>query len=150
MTLILNSVDRWGYLQVGSTVPKHIRPLISRTVTLEYASVVCKEAFGITTKPNVTAINKYGSLGISYPRLAFVDGEVDPWRPAGPHATNAPPRRSTVEEPFILIEDAVHHWDENGLFPNETTATLPPTPVREAQEEERDFVLEWLDGTFSC
>jgi hypothetical protein len=43
-----------------------------------------------------------------------------------------------------LIEGAVHHWDENGLFPNETTKDLPPKPVKKAQREEVKFVKAWM------
>jgi hypothetical protein len=57
-------------------------------------------------------------------------------------------RTSTASEPFILISEAVHHWDENGLFPNETVKTapdfLPPVPVHETQEQEVMFVKEWM------
>ncbi|RDL34351.1 Uncharacterized protein BP5553_07479 [Venustampulla echinocandica] len=143
---------QWGYLQTGSGAPADQLPLVSRTGTLEYNSVVCKLAFNITTPPDVNAINKYGGFGISYPRLAFVDGEQDPWRPATPHASpfnaTAANRTSTTSEPFILIAGAVHHWDENGLYPNETNnkpgELLPPQPVRDAQREELRFVKEWL------
>lgn len=34
--------------------------------------------------------------------------------------------------------------DENGLFPNETTANLPPAPVAHAQAAEASFVRAWL------
>ena len=100
----------------------------------------------ITTPSNVDAVNKYGGYNISYPRLAFIDGSADPWRPATPHAfeQGAKQRNSTASEPFILIDGAVHHWDENGLFPNETTASLPPPPVADTQKEEVQFVLEWM------
>lgn len=91
------------------------------------------------------AVNKYGGFNLRYPRLAFVDGEWDPWRAAGPHAIGLPTRPSTVSEPFILIAKAVHHWDENGLFPNETTAELPPKPVADAQKQEAVFVKKWLE-----
>ena len=136
----------WGYLQTGSGVPKDQLPLISRTIDLEYTSLVCKYGFNITTPPNTDAVNKYGGYNISYPRLAFVDGQQDPWRPATPHAfaQGAKHRKSTVSEPFILIAGAVHHWDENGLFLNETTATLPPKPVVNAQRDERYFVQKWV------
>ncbi|KAF2138299.1 uncharacterized protein K452DRAFT_290884 [Aplosporella prunicola CBS 121167] len=135
---------QWGYLQTGSGVPADILPLVSRLVDLEYASTVCRYAFNITTPSDVEAINKYGGFGISYPRLALIDGEVDPWRQASSHAFAAPNRTSTDSEPFILISGAVHHWDENGLFPNETTATLPPKAVAEAQKAEERFVRKWM------
>jgi len=143
---------QWGFLQTGSGAPKNILPLTSRLNTLEWESIICVEAFNITTPPDVNAINKHGGFAISYPRLAFVDGQIDPWRPATPHASpfnlTAHNRTSTISEPFILIADAVHHWDENGLFPNETDNNpqdlLPPLPVREAQAEEIAFLKEWM------
>ncbi|KAH9219793.1 putative serine protease K12H4.7 [Leptodontidium sp. 2 PMI_412] len=143
---------QWGYLQTGSGYPDDILPLVSRTSDLEYNSLVCKYAFNITTPPDVDAINKFGGFGISYPRLAIIDGEQDPWRPATPHAspfnTTAVNRTDTVSEPFSLIAGAVHHWDENGLFPNQTVDSppdfLPPIPVRDVQAQEIMFVLEWM------
>jgi hypothetical protein len=39
--------------------------------------------------------------------------------------------------------------DENGVFPNETTPTVPPTPVANTQKAEISFVKEWLKGTSS-
>ncbi|KAJ8128597.1 hypothetical protein O1611_g5034 [Lasiodiplodia mahajangana] len=69
---------QWGYLQTGSGVPKNELPLISRTIDLEYSSLICRDAFNITKQADVNAINKYGGFNLSYPRLAFVDGEWDP------------------------------------------------------------------------
>ncbi|KAI0431898.1 peptidase S28 [Xylaria sp. FL1042] len=135
---------QWGYLQTGSGVPENELPLISRTIDLEYSSVICRDAFNLTEPANVDVINKYGGFNISYPRLAFVDGEWDPWRAAGVHAIGLPIRESTTSEPYILISKAVHHWDENGLFPNETTAELPPAPVVDAQKQEATFVKAWV------
>lgn len=142
----------WGYLQTGSGYPSDVLPLISRTIDLEYSSLVCKYAFNITTPPNVDAVNKHGGFNISYPRLAIIDGEQDPWRPATPHASpfnsTAVNRTSTASEPFELIAGAVHHWDENGLFPNQTVDSppdyLPPPPVKYVQAVEVAFVLEWM------
>ncbi|CAL8577457.1 hypothetical protein XPA_003285 [Xanthoria parietina] len=139
---------QWGYLQTGSGVPADRLPLVSRLLTLQYNSLICRYAFNITTPPDTDAINKYGGFNITYPRLAIIDGEEDPWRGASPHsvlAKNGGNRTSTIEEPFLLIEGAVHHWDENGLFPNETTATLPPAPVKEVQAQEVGFVKAWLE-----
>lgn len=140
--------SQWGFLQTGSGVPLDELPLVSRLLTLEYNSLICRYAFNITTPPNTDAINKYGGFNISYPRLAIIDGEEDPWRGASPHSVQAPNggyRTSTLERPYLLIEGAVHHWDENGLFPNETTATLPPKPVREVQAQEVEFVKACLE-----
>ncbi|KAE8454192.1 hypothetical protein EG329_005117 [Mollisiaceae sp. DMI_Dod_QoI] len=143
---------QWGYLQTGSGFPASELPLVSRTQDLAYESLICNYAFNISSPPNVTAINKYGGFNISYPRLAIIDGEQDPWRPATPHAspfnTTAVNRTSTADEPYFLISGAVHHWDENALFPNQTVNDppdyLPPVPVRDTQSQEVIFVLEWM------
>lgn len=138
----------WGYLQTGSGTPDGQLPLISRLLDIEFFSIVCRAAFNITTPPDIGIINKHGGYGISYPRLAIIDGEQDPWRPATPHASpfiaDVHNRTNTASEPFLLIEGGVHHWDENGLLWNETTEILPPRPVREVQRLEMDFVKEWM------
>jgi len=53
---------------------------------------------------------------------------------------------STTDQPVILVKGAGHVWDEYELFANETTATLPPPPIVEAQEKMVNFVKAWLDG----
>ncbi|KAK3362495.1 peptidase S28 [Lasiosphaeria hispida] len=135
----------WGYLTTGSGVPATQLPLISRLVDLNYSSVTCQLAFNITAPSNVDAVNRHGGFDISYSRLAIIDGEKDPWRQATPHAIHLPERESTTSEPFLLIKDGVHHWDENGLFPNETTAELPPPPIIEVQKAEVEFVNAWME-----
>jgi len=134
----------WGYFVTGSGVPENQLPLMSRLIDLTYTSFICKEAFNISKIPDVKAINKHGGFQISYPRLAIIDGERDPWRAATPHAIGLPERESTIDEPFILIQNGVHHWDEYGLFPNETTADLPPKPVVEVHKAQVDFVKAWM------
>ncbi|RYO86118.1 hypothetical protein DL764_009056 [Monosporascus ibericus] len=134
----------WGYLQTGSGVPPDRLPLVSRAIDLEYTSIVCREAFNMTEPANVENINKYGAFNISHSRLAFVDGEWDPWRAAGVHALTLNERNSSVSEPYILIDGAVHHWDENGLLPNETMPDLPPPPVVYAKKQIKTFVSAWL------
>lgn len=99
----------------------------------------------MTAPPQLERINRHGGVGLRYPRLAFIDGERDPWRGAGPHRVGLAPRKSTPSEPFILIEGAVHHWDENGAFPNETRPGLLPQPVARAQRAEVEFVRGWLE-----
>ena len=137
-----------GYLQTGSGVPSTSLPLISRLLTLTYESTVCRNAFNLTHPANVSIINKHGGLNITYPRLAHIGGQADPWRPVTPLATLSEPdvlnMSSTASEPHVLIEGAVHHWDENGFFMNQTTKALPPGPVARAQGMEVGFIQEWL------
>lgn len=133
----------WGYIQTGDT-PKSILPLISRTLNLDYLTFFCRAEFNITTPSDVHAVNKYGGFDITYSRLAIIGGQADPWRPATPLADEARKRVSSTNHPVLEIPDAVHHWEENGLFANETTATLPPNAIVYAQEFEKDFVVQWL------
>ncbi len=92
------------------------------------------------------SINQYGGTNFSHPRVAFIDGEHDPWRQAGTHRVGAnEDRQSTDSEPFILIEGGVHHWDQYGARAvNATGSWLPPRQVAEAQKEEVRFVKLWL------
>jgi hypothetical protein len=110
----------------------------------------CRLAFNLTDPiiPDVDSINQYGAFNISYPRLAFVDGQADPWRWAGVHAPDAPKRVDWITEPYVQIKGAVHHWDEYGLFRNETNKGSVPEQVARAQEYERAFVKSWVDGEF--
>ncbi|KAI9896956.1 hypothetical protein N3K66_007978 [Trichothecium roseum] len=134
----------WGFLQTGSGAPDDILPMISRAVDLEYSSRQCREAFDLTEPANTDLVNKYGGHDIAYDRLAFVDGEWDPWRAAGVHAVGLPERESTTSRPMILIDDAVHHWDENGITDDQVTPDFPPPAVKEAKDQIREFILEWL------
>jgi hypothetical protein len=137
----------WGYIQTGDT-PKDIMPLVSRLIDLEYGTVSCRLGFNMSTPPDTDQVNKYGNFSIEYPRLAIIGGNADPWRPATPLADEAPERNSTTEEPVLLISHAVHHWEENGIFPNETTPILPPNQIVYAQEFLVNFVMAWMQGMY--
>jgi hypothetical protein len=90
--------------------PKHIRPIVSRTEDLASASKMCKTIFNRTiSQVNTASINQWGGVNISYPRLAHIDGESDPWKWAGPHAPYAQKRKDTIDEPFIEIQGGGHH-----------------------------------------
>ncbi len=136
--------SQWGFLQTGSGVPQGQLPLISRTIDLNFQGTICKDAFGITGPANTSAINAYGGYQISYSRLAFIDGQADPWRGATVHADGAPARYNTIDQPSYVIPGAVHHWDENGLFYNESTSSVPPSSVTSVQQTEISFVQAWL------
>lgn len=136
--------SQWGFFQTGSGVPQGVLPLISRTIDLDFQEIICRDAFGITSQPQTNIINAYGGYSINYSRLAIIDGQADPWRGATPHAHAAPARSSSTDQPFELIRGAVHHWDENGVFANESESDVPPQPVIQAQLDEAAFVLAWL------
>lgn len=139
---------QWGYLQTGAGAPASVLPLVSRTIDTEYMSRICKYAFNITSPPDVDAINKYGGFNISYPRLAHIAGQADPWTPATPWAPSERQwewRRNDTSEPFLLIEGAVHHWDENGLEDGADERGRMPEAVRVVQEREVEFVRAWVE-----
>jgi hypothetical protein len=136
----------WGYIQTGNT-PSNIMPLISRTLDVEYLTFFCRAQFNITTPPDTDQVNKYGNYSIDYPRLAHLGGNADPWRPATP-LWYPESRNTTTDHPWLLISHGVHHWEENGIFENETTALLPPPQVVYAQQFLKNFVIDWVDGKF--
>lgn len=84
--------------------------MISRLLTLEYESEVCRYAFNLTSPADVSIINKHGGRNITYPRLAHIGGQADPWRPVTPLATLTEGEKdvlnstSTASEPWIVIE----------------------------------------------
>lgn len=147
----------WGYWVTGSGFDLSLgKPLLSRILDLEYENSYCESEFGITTPPNVTAINKWGGFDISYPRLAIINGLADTWREATPAADAASPRESTVSEPWIVIDDppedvwdglrgAGHHWEANGVFANQTQEKQPPKAIAEAQADIIQFVGTWIE-----
>ena len=69
---------QWGYFITGSGSTPDNLPLISRLIDLPYASQYRHQIFNITTSFNITAINKHGGFNFSFPRVAIIDGLVDP------------------------------------------------------------------------
>jgi hypothetical protein len=121
--------------------------MVSKLVTAEFSSYPCRSWFNITSRPNVDIINRHGGFNFRYPRVAFIDGRQDPWRSAGVHASHLTKRKSTPSEPFELIDWGVHHWDENGLDPEDVEKDVDPLPpqVSEMQKKEVEIVQRWLE-----
>ncbi|KAF8514159.1 serine carboxypeptidase S28-domain-containing protein [Gautieria morchelliformis] len=136
----------WGFFI--DAPPPNIPAIAAKALTVPYLSKICKQAyppgqfFTVPDQPDVASVNALGGFHISADRLAIVDGELDPWRPATPHSSYAylPPREDTTLRPFKLIPGAVHHWDENGL-PN--TSDEPPA-IQAIHNAEIGFVKAWL------
>ncbi|KAF7314636.1 hypothetical protein MKEN_00937300 [Mycena kentingensis (nom. inval.)] len=135
----------WGYFATAPPDPEHPR-IVSKLLTLNYESKICRQAFPpgkhftVPTMPNVTVVNELGDFDIKADRLAIIDGEIDPWRPATPHSDYAFDREDTILQPFKLIPGGVHHWDEWGLL----NLDEEPYEVRKIHEEMIHFVKEWL------
>ncbi|KAG0152169.1 hypothetical protein CROQUDRAFT_103153 [Cronartium quercuum f. sp. fusiforme G11] len=131
--------------------PSDTKPsIVSRYLTLPYQTRQCKQAFPpgahnrLPATPEVSRLNSYGGVKIEADRLAFIDGEFDPWIHATPHSPSAPHRTSTSLRPFYLINKAVHHWDENGIGGGLSNPKLPQE-IRDVLKFEVDFVSSWLD-----
>ncbi|KAI0365716.1 peptidase S28 [Pilatotrama ljubarskyi] len=135
----------WGYFSTAPP-PGHPR-IVSRRLTLEYESKICKQAyppgkhFVVPPLPNVTAVNVLGDYDIEADRLAIIDGEVDPWRPVTPHSEYARDRVDTILRPFKLIPNAVHHYDEYGR----RNMSEEPPEIQLIHEEMIGFVVAWLE-----
>lgn len=134
----------YGFFMTGSGTPKDKKALLSRAVTREYVAWPCENWFNLTTPPDLDIINKYGGFNMSHSRLAWIDGKQDPWRAASPHAMGQPPRKSTISEPFILVDWGVHHWEEFGVRQGVEEEGLPPQNIVDIQQEMVHFVGEWL------
>ncbi|PIL22459.1 hypothetical protein GSI_15147 [Ganoderma sinense ZZ0214-1] len=135
----------WGYF---STAPPAGKPrIVSRLLTLEYESKICKQAyppgkhFVVPSFPNISAVNALGDFDIAADRLAIIDGEVDPWRPVTPHSDYARDREDTILRPFKVIGGGVHHWDENGR----RNLLEEPSQIQMIHEDIIVFVTSWLD-----
>ena len=145
---VYQTCTQWGYFITGAGTPADQPAMISRLIDYDYATLPCRTLFNITTRPDIDSINALGGFNFSYPRVALVDGEADPWRQATPHALGlgSESRRSTVEEPFLLIGGgATHHWDEYGLGEGAYGPGLPPKDVKDVQEREVGFARAWVE-----
>ncbi|KAK4050336.1 hypothetical protein OIO90_005129 [Microbotryomycetes sp. JL221] len=137
--------QEWGYW-IGCPPSEDMPSIVSRLLKPEYTSKICRLAFQdgrintIPARPNVTMINQFGGYNLKYDRLAFIDGDEDPWLYATPHSPHAKRRRDTTNKPFKLIKGGVHHWDENG----QSNSTQEPHRIQKIHEQEIDFVKEWL------
>lgn len=134
----------WGYFFTAPPDPEHPK-IVSKLMTMDYATKICQQAFPpgkyfiVPPLPNITTVNILGDFAISVDRLAFIDGDVDPWKPCTPHSRYADDRKDTILRPFKLIPGGV---DENGL----RNITDEPPEIQKIHYEMINFVLEWLEG----
>ncbi|KAI9455808.1 peptidase S28 [Lactarius psammicola] len=141
---------QWGYLTTAP--PSSIPTIISRLLDIDYQHKICGSTTAVPSLPNVTAVNSLGGFHIEADRLAFIDGEVDPWRPYTPHSTygGAVERDDTLLKPFKIIpvlkilsyQVAFITGTENGL----ENSSEEPEEIRQIHAETIEFVKEWLEG----
>ncbi|PWO00588.1 hypothetical protein FA09DRAFT_293849 [Tilletiopsis washingtonensis] len=152
----------WGFLQTSprvSTPAKDARTyhvsmpkLLSALVDREYMSRVCRQGFPagehykMPESPNVDWVNELGSFALSSSRLAIINGQYDPWRPASGHSEEyafGGARHDSLDRPFILIPDCWHHCDSNT---QRKDGDAPPKRVADVQAREVQFVKHWLQS----
>ncbi|WVN88054.1 uncharacterized protein L203_103253 [Cryptococcus depauperatus CBS 7841] len=140
---IFQVCTQWGYFMPA---PKGGPRIVSKRLTLDYTAKICKQAFppgnyfSVPPQPDVDEVNRRGDYGIKIDRLAFIDGDRDPWRPMTPQSDTAERRESTIQRPVHIIFDGVHHYDENGL----KNHLEEPARIRDVHDFEKLFVSEWL------
>jgi hypothetical protein len=136
----------WGYFMTAPTSEAPGPKLISSLIDLNYTTNVCRNGFlpgkqfKMPSMPRNDLVNRYGSFDIAADRLAFIDGQYDPWRPATVHSQEfgSKRRKDTLNRPFKLIATCWHHCDENG------NKTYEPSRIRSIHAQEVEFVQHWL------
>ena len=146
----------WGYFQTAPPPPDVARaqpsgPKIvsSRLNHHVMRKQLCNDGFTpgyymtMPSEPDVSQTNVYGATSIAMDRLAFINGEQDPWRPMTMHSFEyayGGTRENTLDRPFWLIPDCWHHCDSDGL----ADSHKEPLRIRAVHEAMRTFVRHWL------
>ncbi|KKF96674.1 putative serine protease EDA2 [Ceratocystis platani] len=135
----------WGLFQTSTTpLPKGM-PLISRLLTSKVGRQICYKSFSILQEPDTYQINQYGGLSFRFPRVAIINGEMDPWRAATPHKIGYEFNIPQDTGLYHLIPGAVHAWDklsvpQDRVVPGE----YPPSAIAETQSYEIWLVQQWV------
>ncbi|WFD01614.1 hypothetical protein MOBT1_000290 [Malassezia obtusa] len=149
--------NEYGYYQVAPPIsnvtgspPKPSGPkVVSSRIDEHWMSVTCRHGFTpgqhwtIPARPNVTAVNRIGNMGLHTARLAIIDGQYDPWRPMTQHSDEyayGGLRDDTMERPFKLIPHCWHHCDSDGL----ADMAQEPQRIQDIHRSQIAFVRHWL------
>lgn len=153
----------WGYIMTAPPVPQYLATpgrtskyfvssgpkLVSTLLDYAYAHEICEKGFPpgehytMPARPQIDQVNKLGNFQLATDRLAFVDGQFDPWRPATVHSEEfalGGARPDTIDRPFKLIPHCWHHCDENGVKDPSKT----PHRVKLIHQQQLEFVKAWL------
>ncbi len=128
--------------------PSSYPSLIMNVLQVDYTQQWCTWAFPpgrynkIPSTPDLNSFNHFGGFNFSAPRLAFIDGNIDPWLDLCYHSNSAPLRTADVgisgEE--YLIAGAGHHWDSTGIL----DVAAEPLFIQQAHFWEIRTVQKWL------
>lgn len=118
--------------------------MISKRMTYDRAYKVCTRSFApgekiqLPPQPTVEDVNSIGGYTLSRDRLAFINGEADPWREATVHASESPARITSDERPLYLIPGGVHCYDM-------LQKTNEPQYIKDTHAFLHGFVRKWMD-----
>lgn len=90
------------------------------SLTLEYTSKICKQAyppgkhFTVPEWPDVEEVNRRGDFEIQSDRLAFIDGDRDPWRPM---VRSSPLSiQNDIKLAYVLLDTSSGECAEEGFY----------------------------------
>lgn len=143
LSYLYTSCTEMGLFQAANTGGKS---LLSRVMNGNYTQEQCNMAFppgkynAIPPSPDVDVWNAYGGYNLQADRLAFIDGNHDPWLDGCYHSNLAPARYSSDLHPAYLIVTGGHHWDSYGIL------DVPGEPqfIRAAHYWQIRTVRKWL------
>jgi len=126
--------------------PKSGPSLLMNVVQADYTQQWCNWAYPpgkhnkIPSSPNLHEFSKYGGFDLTADRLAFIDGDIDPWLDLTVHSHSAPQKASSDLHPQYLIAGAGHHWDSYGI----KNISAEPLFIQQAHLWEIRTVQKWL------
>ncbi|WFD06482.1 hypothetical protein MVES1_001827 [Malassezia vespertilionis] len=145
----------YGYYQLAPPIP-HLATgqasgpkILSARIDARLYQTLCDQGFtpgthfAMPKTPNVSIPNAYGNMHLAVDRLAFIDGQADPWRSMTPHSEEyafGGNRPDTINRPFKLIPDCWHHCDSTALL----NRTAEPERIQNVHNEQEAFVRAWL------
>ncbi|KAL1900693.1 hypothetical protein Cpir12675_000827 [Ceratocystis pirilliformis] len=135
----------WGLFQTSTTPSRDVMPVISRILTSRVSRQICYKSFSILKGPDTSQINNFGGLGFKFPRVAIINGEMDPWRAATPHRIGNELNIPQNSELYHLIPGAGHSWDMSSVHQDRVIpGEHPPPAIAEAQGYEIRLAQQWM------
>ncbi|KAF3186713.1 hypothetical protein TWF788_002939 [Orbilia oligospora] len=121
--------------------PTGFPTLVPRIVDLKYLRRICQNSFKLPPDfvIDTSKVLRYGGFNLTAPRLMYIDGTHDPWLYATPHSLHSP-QKDRSDRLSILIQEAWHHNDENGLG----DISKEPLRIQDVHFREIEVVRDWV------
>ncbi|KAK6354563.1 hypothetical protein TWF696_003705 [Orbilia brochopaga] len=135
----------WGYFMPGA--PDGHPTLMPRIVDMAYIRRNCERYFGMPAdfKVDVSKVLQYGGYNLTAPRLMYIDGTHDPWLYATPHSPHSP-QKDRADKLSVLIPEAWHHNDENGLG----DISKEPQRIQDVHNLQIEVVKGWVEEFYQA